>query len=524
MINHDNAPIESLFVDDIDVSDTMALSTQPWKVMIVDDEPAMHDVTTLALKGVKFQDRDLQFLHCYSGAEAKKAILEHPDTAVMLLDVVMESEHAGLDVASFVRSEADNKKVRIVLRTGQPGQAPERKVISDYDINDYKEKTELTSNKLFTLMYSCLRAYSDIDTIERSKLGLIHVVESSADIFKLSSIDRFAAGVLEQLAALLGADRGLLYLSNDRKRDGLAIQLRDGIWQVIVGTGAYCSATGKPVDSILSPYKLEIIKKAQTEKRNIIQDDMFVGYFEAHGDHCNLLFIDGVSHMDMLEHYLVDIFTRNVSIAFDNVYLHEDIEATQSEIVYMLGEAVEKRSRETGNHVKRVAEISRLLALEVGLSEAEAETLAIASPLHDLGKIAIPDGILNKPGRHTPEEQEIMRTHAEIGYLMLKNSKRRILQAAAIVAHEHHERWDGAGYPQGLAGSDIHIYGRITAVADVFDALGSSRCYKTPWALEDIKALFERERGKQFDPQLVDILFEKIDDIAAIRERLPDQE
>jgi len=524
MMNDENTPVDLLFAEDADPVGSLGVSEQPWKIMIVDDEPAIHDVTTLALKGVQFQGRDLEFIHCYSGEAAKKAILDNPDTAVILLDVVMESEHAGLSVARFVRSEADNKKVRIVLRTGQPGQAPERKVISDYDINDYKEKTELTSNKLFTLMYSCLRAYSDIDTIERSKLGLIHVVESSADIFKLSSIDRFVGGVLEQLAALLNAGRGSLYLGNEGNRDGLAIQLRDDNWHVIAGTGAYCAATGKPVEAVLNSHKLHVIKKAQVEKRNIIEDDMFVAYFDAHGDHLNLLFIDGVSEMDTLEQYLVDIFTRNISVAFDNVYLHEDIEATQSEIVYMLGEAVEKRSRETGNHVKRVAEISRLLALEVGLSENDAETLCVASPLHDLGKIAIPDGILNKPGLHTPEEKEIMRTHAEIGYLMLGNSKRRILQAAAIVAHEHHERWDGAGYPRGLAGDDIHIYGRITAVADVFDALGSSRCYKTPWALEDIKALFERERGKQFDPRLVDILFEKMNEVVAIRERLPDQD
>jgi CheY-like chemotaxis protein len=295
MINDENTPIDLLFTEDANPLDSLGASEQPWKIMIVDDEPAIHDVTTLALKGVQFQGRDLDFIHCYSGEEAKKAILDNPDTAVILLDVVMETEHAGLSVARFVRSEAENKKVRIVLRTGQPGQAPERKVISDYDINDYKEKTELTSNKLFTLMYSCLRAYSDIDTIERSKLGLIHVVESSADIFKLSSIDRFAAGVLEQLAALLNAGRGSLYLGSESKRDGLAIQFHDENWHVIAGTGAYCAAAGKPVEDILNSQKLTIIEKAQVEKRNIIEDDMFVGYFDAHGDHLNLLFIDGVS-------------------------------------------------------------------------------------------------------------------------------------------------------------------------------------------------------------------------------------
>ncbi len=520
-IDH-NEPLDSLFAADAEDAVQERAGLHPWKIMIVDDEPAMHDVTTLALKGVRFQGRELRFVHCYSGAEAKDAIVRHPDTAVMLLDVVMETEHAGLDVASFVRAQAGNQKVRIVLRTGQPGQAPERKVISDYDSNDSKEKTDLTANKLFTLMYACLRAYRDIETIERSKLGLVQVIESSADIFKLSSIDRFAAGVLEQLSALLGADRGVLYLSGEHERSGLALRLEGSMWHTIAGTGVYRSLCGKPVEHVLEPAKLDLLKQAQAQQCNVLQGDVFVGYFEDRSGHRNLLLIDGVSHMEPLEQYLVDMFTRNVNIAFENVYLHEDIEATQAEIVYLLGEAVERRSRETGNHVKRVAEISRLLALEVGLSSQEAEVLCMASPMHDLGKIAIPDAILNKPGLHSPEEQVIMRTHAEVGYQMLRNSRRRVLQAASIVAHEHHERWDGAGYPRGLAGNDIHIYGRITAVADVFDALGSNRCYKQAWPVEKIQSLFIQESGKQFDPALVDILLRRMDEVVAIRARLPD--
>ncbi|WP_296697793.1 DUF3369 domain-containing protein [Thiocapsa sp. UBA6158] len=522
-MNNDNDDLNLLFAEEDDPPAPKAHTSPPWKIMIVDDEPAMHEVTTLALNGIRFHDRDLSFIHCYSGADAREAILQHPDTVMMLLDVVMESDHAGLDVARYVREVARNQRVRIVLRTGQPGQAPERRVIVDYDINDYKEKTELTASKLFTLVYSCLRAYRDIETIERSKQGLVRVIESSADIFQLSALDRFAGCVLEQLAALLGADPGVLYLAGKSELNGLAAQLDTGVWQAIAGTGDYRAVQGKPIDNLLDDDHLALLKQAQETRRNVFADGVFVGYFEDRIGHHNLLLVDGVERMDALEQSLVNMFTRNVSIAFENVHLHKDIEETQSEIVYMLGEAVERRSRETGYHVKRVAEISRLLGLSIGMSAEEAEVLRLASPLHDLGKIAIPDAILNKPGRHTPEEQVIMRTHAEIGYQMLRNSKRRILQAAAIIAHEHHERWDGAGYPRGLAGDDIHIYGRITAVADIFDALGSPRCYKDAWPLEKIQALFTEERGRHFDPTLVDILFDKLDELIAIRERLPDQ-
>jgi response regulator RpfG family c-di-GMP phosphodiesterase len=187
-----------------------------------------------------------------------------------------------------------------------------------------------------------------------------------------------------------------------------------------------------------------------------------------------------------------------------------------------MGAIGESRSKETGNHVKRVAEYSKLFALYYGLSKEEAELLKQASPMHDIGKVAIPDAILNKPGRFDENEREIMNTHAMLGYEMLKHSKRPILKAAAIVAKEHHEKWDGTGYPNGIKGENIHIYGRITALADVFDALGSDRVYKKAWDDERIFSLFKEERGKHFDPKLVDIFFENLDEFKKIREKLKD--
>ena len=188
--------------------------------------------------------------------------------------------------------------------------------------------------------------------------------------------------------------------------------------------------------------------------------------------------------------------------------LHQEIEDTQKEIVYKMGEIGESRSKETGNHVKRVAEYSKKLALLSGLSVEKSEILFTASPMHDIGKVAISDSILKKPGPLTDEEFKIMQTHTTIGFEILKGSSREVLEAASVVANEHHERWDGKGYPNGLAGEDIHIYGRITAIADVFDALGSDRCYKKAWSDEKIYNVFESERGKQFDPNLMDLFLD----------------
>lgn len=201
------------------------------------------------------------------------------------------------------------------------------------------------------------------------------------------------------------------------------------------------------------------------------------------------------------------------------INLHQEIEDTQKEIIYKIGEIGESRSKETGHHVKRVAGYSKLLALKLGLSLKEAEILEFASPMHDIGKIAIPDAILNKPAILNNEEFEVMRTHAKLGFEMLNNSERTILKASAIIAYEHHERWDGKGYPRRLKGENIHIYGRITAVADVFDALGSKRCYKEAWELDKIIDLFKEERAKQFDPKIIDIFLSNLDEFLEIREK-----
>ncbi|MBL0708753.1 MAG: PAS domain S-box protein, partial [Sulfurimonas sp.] len=206
----------------------------------------------------------------------------------------------------------------------------------------------------------------------------------------------------------------------------------------------------------------------------------------------------------------------------DIVTIHQEMESTQKEIIYKMGEVGESRSEETGNHVKRVAEYSKLLALLAGLGKKNANLLFTASPMHDIGKVGIPDSVLKKPGRLNSEEWAIMKTHSELGYKILKDSSRPILKAAALVSYRHHEKWNGSGYPGGLAGDKIHIFARITAVADVFDALGSDRVYKKAWDLEKILNLFKEERGEHFDPKLVDLFLNNIDKFLSIRNKLQD--
>jgi response regulator RpfG family c-di-GMP phosphodiesterase len=199
--------------------------------------------------------------------------------------------------------------------------------------------------------------------------------------------------------------------------------------------------------------------------------------------------------------------------------LNDEIEDTMKETVFTMGVVEEQRSKETRDHTRRVAEYCHHLASILELPVNDIELITAASPLHDIGKLGIPDSILLKEGALTDDEFEVMKNHPGIGYAMLVHSRRDILQAAAVIAYQHHEKWDGTGYPRGLKGEDIHIYGRIISLADVFDSLSFDRVYRNSWKNEDIIDFIRKERGKHFQPDLVDFFLRDIDIFFAIRER-----
>ena len=209
----------------------------------------------------------------------------------------------------------------------------------------------------------------------------------------------------------------------------------------------------------------------------------------------------------------------NVAIAFNNLYLNKDISDTQKELIYSLGEIVESRSPDTSYHNHRVSDYAELLCKKLGLPDVETELIKIATAMHDIGKIAIPDSILNKPCKLTEEEFEIIKTHTTLGYNLMKNTNRPIFRKAAEVALHHHERWDGMGYPDGLRGEAIPVEARIAAIADVFDALSSERIYRKPWNEDDTIAYIQSESGKSFDPLIVEKFLASKDQILTIKNR-----
>ena len=508
-----------LFQDEEESQETTAPSREaPWKILIVDDEKDVHEVTRMALSGFIFKNRELTYLHAYSAEEGKALIRNHSDIALAIVDVVMETEASGLELIHFIRNTLKNSLVRLILRTGQPGHAPEREVIQEYDINDYKEKTELTTQKLFSSVYTGLRSYHHLLALDASRHGLSRVIGASAEIFKNQKLFEFLQDVLEQLVAVLRLDVEANYINVDC----LAVECRDNQWTVLAGTGQYADKVGTDpaitVDSILLNDLKDVIKT----RSDRVTNEAYITYFSADPDQKTALYITSPEDMDEDDRDLVHLFTQNVSIAYKNIMLNRELEESQREIVYMLGESIETRSRETGSHVRRVAEFSGLLARHYGLSDYEVELIVLASPLHDFGKIGIKDAVLHKPGKLNAEEWAVMQTHAQIGHDLLNRSNRQILKAAALIAGQHHEKWDGSGYPGGLGGSDIHIFARIVSLADVYDALNSKRSYKEPWPMETVLEHIINERGKHFDPDLVDILLSRQDEFNTILELYPD--
>lgn len=227
-----------------------------------------------------------------------------------------------------------------------------------------------------------------------------------------------------------------------------------------------------------------------------------------------------------LKTYTRELEVKNVAFIqaqHESELLYKEIEVTQKEVIFRLSEVAEIRSKETGNHVRRVANYCKILAGAYGLTQQQIDLLKLAAPMHDIGKLGIPDTILNKPDKLSMDEFEVIKSHTVIGFEMLNKSERDIFKAASIVAYQHHERYDGFGYPLGLRENEIHIFGRITAVADVFDSLASDRCYKKAWPLEQILQLMEEEKGKHFDPDLVEVLFQNLDRFVDVRDRFTDE-
>nr|WP_210147201.1 response regulator [Shewanella sp. WXL01] len=489
----------------------------PWKVVIIDDEPGIHEVTKFALSNFKLDGRGLTFFSCFSAAEGFALMRDEPDIALAFVDVVMESDHAGLDLVEQIRSELENHSTRIILRTGQPGSAPEERVIRDFDINDYKAKTELTAAKLKSCVYTSLRSYRDIKIIEQSQKGMEKVISASSSVLRSQTLYHFGSAVLEQTLQLLSLNSSALYLTSYHQD-----LYEDTQMNLLAATGDMVSYKEiENVESLPGDVK-EYIIEAIALKKSVIHDNIYVGFYQFGSDVTSILYLQHDTSLTPLQVRILELFAANVSITFENLTGKENVQQTQKELILIIGDAIEQRSKETGAHVRRVAIMCEMLAEYLNMSDEFIETIRYAAPLHDVGKIGIPESILHKPGKLDEQEWEIMKTHAEKGYNLLAASNRIIAKMGARIAYTHHERWDGDGYPRGLSGEDIPLEGRIMAVVDVVDALLSKRSYKPAWPAEKVEAYIREQSGKQFDPELCKATLALMSKFVDVQRKMPD--
>ena len=487
--------------------------SRPWKILIVDDDADVHSMTRLALRDVHYRNRPLELLSAYSAAEGYEQLRRHPDTAIVLLDVVMETDDAGLVLANRIRNELKNRLVRIVLRTGQPGQAPEEKVIIDYDINDYKAKTDLTSRKLFVLIVATLRTYESLLVIDLSRQGLQQILHSAENLYRYTSLQEFASGVLSQVSAILGFGMDGVLCAQMSNRKHAAGELP---FELIAATGLYADLPGHgglPISHPLTP----IVRKGFELGISFHEEPFDVLNFSAQNGY---QFVIAFSPPWPLEDYqkdLLGVFCDRMASATDNLYLYQQLSAANEATVIALADLAEFRDESTGDHIVRVKRLTNLLVNQLykegkfanELTETFRAMIGAGAVLHDVGKVATPDHILLKPGILSPEERQVMQEHAEKGKAILENAANMIdgesyLSFGAQIAGGHHECYDGSGYPHGLKGNDIPLASRIVAVVDVFDALIHRRLYKEPWPIEQAIAYMRKAAGRQFDPAVIE--------------------
>ncbi|RTE87422.1 MULTISPECIES: DUF3369 domain-containing protein [Gammaproteobacteria] len=471
------------------------LPEESWKILIVDDEPEVHAVTKLALSDFQFLGRGLEFHSAHSGAEAKELIKNNPDAAIVLLDVVMETDDAGLNVARYIREELGNRYTRIILRTGQPGQAPERTVIVNYDINDYKSKTELTAQKLFTAVMSSLRSYRDIISIVHSRNGLEKIIASTNDLFALQSMEQFISGLVQQLSWLIGGARQTFYAAADETQKSSEMKVR--------------AAYGEDADHLQGQIiKSALPKEALVELDSVIRthsiyygEDFVLAYCPSQ---CRpqgaLLCLAGLSRpLTVKEKELLQLFADNVQVALDNVICLQDTDQLLSELVARLmeleQESYAQHPEKQSAYVQLVAEFMK----ELKWSGEKAQVAGTAATLFERAEKLFALIEEQPASKVSPCQQRIIRA---IRPLQMADSK--VSQVAVRALDERLERSDGMGLPAGKLADEISDEAFVFGLARMFYEL-----VHQDLPLEDIIGRIEAERGKIYPAELCDLVKKK---------------
>jgi len=348
-----------VFADKKSQRDDSAANRQGWKVLIVDDDAEVHTITELALRSLTFLGRPIEFLHAYSGIEARAVLAQAPDVSLILLDVVMETDDAGLRFVEHVRGEVGNTKVRIVLRTGQPGQAPEQDVILRYDINDYKAKTELTQQKLYTTVITALRGYQDLIALESGREGLRKIIDASATLMQSRSMQMFASGVLTQLSGLLGTTGcGILCTQAEPSE---AVDLT-----VIAASGKFEPLLAAPPDTV-DPDVIKRIRQVLARRETLVSENYTILYLRTPNFRDVAIYVEADRPLEELDRSLLEVFGTNISVGFDNLEMIDRIVQNNE----VLERRVIERTRDLHDREARLLTIMEASPIAVAILKLE---------------------------------------------------------------------------------------------------------------------------------------------------------
>lgn len=295
-------------------------AAEPWTILVVDDEPQVHAMTRVLLRDFEFDGRPFAIVSAMSAAEARRVLATRPEFPVALIDVVMEHEDAGLRLVRHIREDLRNHRMRIILRTGQPGQAPEREVVVGYDINDYKSKTELTAQKLYTSLVSGLRAWRDIVTIERQRQGLERILSASSRLFGTRSMRALVEGMVEQLVRVVDHTEGAILACRPADRAD-----RAGALNIIAGTGRYAASVGVPATDILPADAVAAIADAFATGTSRFGERRCILVFRTLEHGTTVFALERPEPYGGDEQRLLEVFCTRMAVGFDNVCLYEDL-------------------------------------------------------------------------------------------------------------------------------------------------------------------------------------------------------
>lgn len=318
----DNTNDDFLFIDDSDEDEIFDEGNgDTWKVLIVDDDPEIHSVTQLALSDLLVLDRRLEYLHAYSGQDACQLIEDNEDIVLVLLDVVMETDDAGLNVVKHIRETLLRQDIRIVLRTGQPGYAPEESVIKDYDINDYKTKTELTRRKLVTTVYAAIRSYQQIATVNQNRLGLEKIITASADLLELHTVQDYGQGVLEQLNRLCGNNTKGVFCARGQ---GIITSADDLSFYILGQVGLSSVLINQKLDTLKDEQANQLISTCFHDKEHTFSQK-YISLYLASGGYRAAIYLELHNELSGLDKQLIEVFLTNIAIGYENVHLFQKL-------------------------------------------------------------------------------------------------------------------------------------------------------------------------------------------------------